>query len=128
VQVRSPFGRNKLEQGQSYIVEWQTDGMASPNYYRDAVLADGPIAYYRFDENRRLAALDASSSVCMALTWAVWIWASPGRPAAARNSRHGGWDPAVTSMCRHGFADLTRGIHRRSLGLSDGRRQWAADF
>jgi hypothetical protein len=52
VQVLSPSGLEKIEHGQQVSLRWHSAGLYSPEgYYRDAILADAPLAYYRLNES-----------------------------------------------------------------------------
>lgn len=50
VQVLSPNGRERFQEGQQVRISWHTSGIVSAGHYRDAVLADSPIGYWRLGE------------------------------------------------------------------------------
>ena len=52
VQVLSPNGLEKLEQGQQVSLKWRTAGIVDPaGGYADTILADQPAAYFRLGES-----------------------------------------------------------------------------
>ena len=52
VQVLSPNGLEKLEQGQQVSLKWRTAGIVDPTGgYADTILADQPAAYFRLGES-----------------------------------------------------------------------------
>jgi hypothetical protein len=52
VQVLSPSGLEKIEQGQDVSLRWHSAGLYGPaGYYRDTILADAPLAYYRLNDS-----------------------------------------------------------------------------
>jgi hypothetical protein len=62
IQVLAPNGLEKLEQGQTSVIRWRTDGLAPADYYRDMVLADAPLVYYRLGEATGSVAADSGGS------------------------------------------------------------------
>ena len=62
VQVLSPNGLEKLEQGQQVTIQWQSAGIAPADYYSSAILADSPLAYYRLGETSGTSAAEISGT------------------------------------------------------------------
>ncbi|MGA2254402.1 MAG: right-handed parallel beta-helix repeat-containing protein, partial [Thermoguttaceae bacterium] len=63
LQVLTPGPLDKLQIGQQENVTWQTGGLYAPaNYYSGAVLASGPLAYYRLDDPAGTVATDFSGN------------------------------------------------------------------
>jgi hypothetical protein len=57
VQVLSPSGLEKIEHGQQVSLRWHSAGLYGPEgHYRDAILADAPLAYYRLNDSGTKAA------------------------------------------------------------------------
>ena len=110
LQILDPFGRNKFEQSQPITVQWQTDGVVPPDALPDAVLADGPIAYYRFGEGSGTVARDSSKAafpgayVGNVATNVSGIPAATGNRAAQFDGSSGYVD------LPDGFADVSAGF------------------
>ena len=62
LQVLSPNGLEKFELDQSVAIQWHSAELPATTSYRDTVLSDAPLSYYRLDEISGTVANDLSGN------------------------------------------------------------------
>ena len=120
VQVLTPAGLDKLQAGEPFNVAWRTSGIQAPaGYYSNAILADGPLAYYRLGDASGLAAADASGNG-LAATYVGGVQIGQTGAAAVRpGHRHRSRRQYRLCAVAHAQQRLHNRFQRRSMGQAD---------
>lgn len=83
LQVLSPNGREKLEQGADVSIRWRSHGLVDPRgTYSDLIAADAPLAWYRLGESSGTVAADSSGNSRTGTYFGSPVLSSAGSMAA----------------------------------------------